>query len=105
MPRMTINEQPIDVQSGATILQAVRQAGVELSTLCYWEGLPPYGACRLCLVEMSAPRQEVIASCAYPVEEGMIIDTRGERRRGAADDAGISARPLSKLGSDQGNGA
>jgi NADH dehydrogenase/NADH:ubiquinone oxidoreductase subunit G len=76
---VTINQQQVAVQPEMTVLQAVRQAGVALTTLCYWEGLPPYGACRLCLVELIAPRQEVIAACAYPVEEGMVIDTRGER--------------------------
>lgn len=79
MPSLTINQQQVEVPPGATVLQAVRQVGASLSTLCYWEGLPPYGACRLCLVEMIAPRQEVIAACAYPVEEGMLIDTQGGR--------------------------
>lgn len=77
MPKLTIDGKSIVSTPDATVLQAVRQAGVDLPTLCYWEGLPPYGACRLCLVEISAPIQGVIASCAYPVEEGMVIDTQG----------------------------
>ena len=43
------------------------------------EGLPPYGACRLCLVEMLAPQRQIIAACSYPVEDGMVIETQGER--------------------------
>lgn len=79
MPAITIDGLLIDVPAGTTVLQAVQRLGVHLPTLCYWEGLPPYGACRLCLVEMVEPRQEVIAACAFPVENGMRIDTRGPR--------------------------
>ncbi len=63
----------------STVLDAIRQVGVYFPTLCYWEGLPPYGACRLCLVEVSQPRPEVIAACAYPAADGMVIDTHGPR--------------------------
>jgi bidirectional [NiFe] hydrogenase diaphorase subunit len=79
MPNLTIDGKIICTESGASVLQAVRQAGVELPTLCQLEGLPAYGACRLCLVEMTAPSAGVIASCGHPVEEGMIIDTQSER--------------------------
>ena len=79
MPTLSIDGQSLTVSQGSTVLQAIRSAGVHLPTLCYWEGLPPYGACRLCLVEMTAPQHQVIAACAYPVEEGMVIDTQGER--------------------------
>jgi bidirectional [NiFe] hydrogenase diaphorase subunit len=74
---ITIDGQTIDVSKGTTVLQAIRQVGIDLSTLCYWEGLAPYGACRLCLVEMTEPAPQIIAACAYPVEEGMVIDTQG----------------------------
>jgi predicted molibdopterin-dependent oxidoreductase YjgC len=79
MPKLTIDHQPVDVPPGSTVLQAIRSIGVHLPTLCYWEGLPPYGACRLCLAEMIAPQRQVIAACAYPAEEGMTIETRSER--------------------------
>lgn len=79
MPRLTIDGQVIEAPADSTVLQAIRQVGAHLPTLCYWEGLPAYGACRLCLVEMTAPQQQVIAACAYPVEDGMSIETQGER--------------------------
>ncbi len=79
MPTLTIDGQTITVPPGSTVLQAIRSLGVHLPTLCYWEGLPPYGACRLCLVEMTAPQRQVIAACSYPVEEGMAIETQGLR--------------------------
>ena len=79
MPALTIDHQTIHVPEGSTVLQAIRQAGVHLPTLCYWEGLPPYGACRLCLVETTSPVNQVIAACAYPAEEGLVIETQGAR--------------------------
>lgn len=79
MPTLTIDGQTITVPSGSTVLQAIRSSGAHLPTLCYWEGLPPYGACRLCLVEMIAPQQQVIAACSYPAEDGMTIETQGSQ--------------------------
>jgi len=75
MINLTVNGQPVTVPDGTTVLQAVRAAGVELPTLCYHEGLAPYGACRLCMVVITAPRHALVASCAYPVEEGMVVET------------------------------
>jgi len=79
VPTLTIDGQTIQVTEGSTVLQAIRQAGAHLPTLCYWEGLPPYGACRLCLVEMIAPSHQTIAACAYPAAEGMVIQTHGSQ--------------------------
>lgn len=77
MLTVTIDSQTLSVRENSTVLQAIRQAGMQLSTLCYWEGLPPYGACRLCLVEMTVPRQQTIAACTYPVFDGMVVETKG----------------------------
>lgn len=57
------------------LLEAVRQAGFDLPTLCHHEGLAPYGACRLCMVAIRRPRQALVAACAYPVEEGLVVET------------------------------
>ena len=75
MPTLIIDRQSITVPDGTTVLQAIRSAGAHLSTLCYWEGLPPYGACRLCIVTITAPRRAVVASCAYPVQDGLAVET------------------------------
>jgi NADH dehydrogenase/NADH:ubiquinone oxidoreductase subunit G len=77
MLTLTIDTQTVRVRDGSTVLQAIRQAGMQLSTLCYWEGLAPYGACRLCLVEMTAPRHQTIAACTYPAVDGMVVETNG----------------------------
>lgn len=75
MINLTVNGRPVAVPADATLLHAVRAAGVDLPTLCYWEGLPPYGACRLCMVTITAPRRALVASCTCPVEEGLVVET------------------------------
>lgn len=76
MVQVTVNNMTVEVPEDATVLQAVRSAGVELPTLCYHEGLAPYGACRLCMVSLKVPRRDLIVSCVYPVEDGMKVDTQ-----------------------------
>ena len=75
MIQITVNSVSVEVAEDATVLQAVRAAGIDLPTLCYHEGLAPYGACRLCMVSLKTPRRELIAACTYPVEEGMVVQT------------------------------
>src|SRR3989304_4966633 len=75
MVNLTVNGHSICVPDDAKLLQAVRSAGVDLTTLCYFDGLPPYGACRLCMVTITAPRHAVVASCSYPVEDGLVVET------------------------------
>lgn len=65
-----------------TILQAARGAGIDIPTLCYDERLAPYGACRLCTVEITRDnRTRLVASCVYPVEDGLTVKTDTERLR------------------------
>ena len=75
MVNLTVNGQHVSVPEGTVLLEAVRSIGVDLPTLCYHEGLSPYGACRLCMVTITAPRYALVASCTSPVEEGMVVDT------------------------------
>jgi NADH dehydrogenase/NADH:ubiquinone oxidoreductase subunit G len=75
MVNLIVNGRSLSVPEEATLLQAIRAAGVDLPTLCYFDGLPPYGACRLCMVTITAPRRALVASCAYPVKEGLVADT------------------------------
>ena len=82
MPSLTVNRKEINVPEGISLLEAVRKAGEYLPTLCHMEGLPPYGACRLCLVELinnenRDQEPQVVAACAYPVENGQEIATNG----------------------------
>jgi bidirectional [NiFe] hydrogenase diaphorase subunit len=75
MVNLTVNGQPVTMPEGSTLLQAVRAAGFDLPTLCYHEALAPYGACRLCMVAITAPNEDLVASCTYPVAEGLVVET------------------------------
>ncbi len=77
MPKIFINEKPIDVDEGITVLQACEIAGIEIPRFCYHERLSIAGNCRMCLVEMENSLKPV-ASCAMPVAEGMKIKTNSE---------------------------
>ncbi|MBN1660419.1 MAG: (2Fe-2S)-binding protein [Anaerolineae bacterium] len=75
MVEVTVNGRPVRVPRGTYLLAAVQAAGVTLPTLCHHEALAPYGACRLCMVTITAPCQALVASCAYPVEEDLVVET------------------------------
>jgi NADH dehydrogenase/NADH:ubiquinone oxidoreductase subunit G len=75
-----INNVSFQVEKGITILQAARKLGIKIPTLCDNEAIEPYGACRLCIVELEkGSRNRIVTSCLYPVEEGLIIKTDTER--------------------------
>lgn len=82
MVNLTINGKQIQAPQGATILEAARAAGVYIPTLCYHPELRPEGACRLCMVEASGART-LVASCVYPVSEGMVVKTNTDKVREA----------------------
>jgi NADPH-dependent glutamate synthase beta subunit-like oxidoreductase/NADH:ubiquinone oxidoreductase subunit E/ferredoxin len=80
MVKFTINDKSVEVPEGTTILEAARQEGIKIPTLCYYQDVKPYGGCRLCVVEVAAgPRTSLTASCAYPVAEGIKVQTDTER--------------------------
>lgn len=82
MINLTINGKHIQASQGATILEAARSAGVYIPTLCHHPDLRPEGACRLCMVEASGART-LVASCVYPVSEGMEVKTNTSKVREA----------------------
>ena len=80
MITMTLNGLEISVTPGTTVLEAARFMGFPIPTLCHREGLSPYGACRLCVVEIGeGPRSKLVTSCTFPVEEGLKVRTASER--------------------------
>jgi bidirectional [NiFe] hydrogenase diaphorase subunit len=71
-----LNGLEVSAEEGWTILEAARFYGLEIPTLCWHEGLTPYGGCRLCLVEIGkAPASKLVSSCTYRVEEGLVVRT------------------------------
>ena len=79
MLHLTIDDRLLGVPRGYTLLQAARENGIPIPTLCFHEALLPYGACRLCLVELAGPRRSrLVASCAYPCEDGLVVQTASD---------------------------
>ena len=80
MPRLVIDGQEVEVEKGKTLLDAAKQLGIEIPTLCYHWMVPTTGACRICVVEIkSGHRPGLVPACSYPAEEGLTIETRSER--------------------------
>ena len=74
MAKVTVDGREIEIANGSSVLQACEQAGVEIPRFCYHERLSVAGNCRMCLVEVEkAPKP--IASCSYPVADGMVVKT------------------------------
>jgi bidirectional [NiFe] hydrogenase diaphorase subunit len=80
MIELTIDGIKTRASEGTTVLEAAREMGIVIPTLCYHEGLSPYGACRVCVVEVIKGKGSSLeASCTLPVEQGMVIHTTSER--------------------------
>ena len=78
--RLQIDGREVRAEPGATVLEAAREAGISIPTLCHHEELEPFGACRLCIVEVEARgRRRLVVSCVYPVEEGLVVRTRSAK--------------------------
>ena len=75
---LTIDGQHLAIEAGATILQAAREEGIAIPTLCYLEGLSPGAACRLCLVEVEGINK-LLPACVTEVAEGMVVHTNTPR--------------------------
>ena len=79
MINFIINGKALQVEEGRTILEVARDEGIDIPTLCYHKELTPYGACRLCLVEIVAGgRPGLEAACVYKVTEGLEVKTDTE---------------------------
>jgi len=90
MITLTIDGKKVQAAEKATIMDVAKEEGIEIPTLCHNEDLEPYGVCRVCVVEVTrGQRKRVVASCTYPVEEGIVVNTKSERslnvRRGVVE--------------------
>ncbi len=76
---LIINDQEVKAREGMTILEAAQSVGIFIPTLCHHEKLEPYGACRICTVEVETRgRTNLVAACLYPVEQNLVVRTRSE---------------------------
>ena len=73
-----VNGKKVEAERGETLLTVLRRAGYDVPTLCHYEGLPPTGACRICVVELEGARS-LVPACAYPVSDGLKVKTNSAR--------------------------
>jgi len=78
--KLTIDGQEVEARSGESLLDVARRAGAEIPSLCHHPHLKPYGACRLCLVEVThRGRTKLTTSCNYEVQDGIAVATATDR--------------------------
>ena len=76
MINLKINGMAVSVPAGTTVLEAARQVGIEIPTLCFMKEYNEIGACRICMVEVNEGRGfRLVTACVYPVTEGMEVKT------------------------------
>jgi len=74
--QLTINGKRVEATPGTSLLVAAREAGIDIPTLCHNDAVEPYGACRMCLVDIEkGGRKKTVASCVYTVEPGLNVTT------------------------------
>ena len=74
MVNIKINGMSYEVAAGSTILEAAREAGIDIPPLCFLKDVNQIGACRMCMVEVKGAKS-LVAACVYPVNEGMEVFT------------------------------
>jgi len=80
MVTLTIDGIKVQAEEGTTLLEVAKFYGIDIPTLCHNDELTPYGACRLCTVEVDDGRRtRLVASCLYPVKNGIKVKTHSER--------------------------
>jgi NADH dehydrogenase/NADH:ubiquinone oxidoreductase subunit G len=98
---VTIDGRELEAEAGETILQVAKRSGIAIPSLCHHPGLEPAGACRVCVVEVTAPsatESEISAACVHRVTEGLTVKTRSpraERVRRAVVDLLLARAPQS----------
>jgi len=83
MVTLTIDGREFRTEEGKTVLEVAGENGIDIPALCHHEEVSPYGACRLCMVEITTRRgrTRLVTSCLYLVEEGLMVKTDTERVR------------------------
>ena len=77
---LQIDGKQVQARAGMTILEAAQSAGIVIPTLCHHEKLEPYGACRICIVQVTVGGwTRLVVSCVYLVEENLVVRTRSEK--------------------------
>jgi len=82
MPKLTIDNRKVEVDSGATILDAAGRLGIEIPTMCFLKGCSPLTSCMICLVKVESSNS-LVPACATVAQEGMVVETNSEQIRQA----------------------
>ena len=78
--RLQIDGKEVRATEGMTVLEAARDAGISIPTLCYHEALEPHGGCRLCIVELDFGEwTQLVVSCVYPAKAELKVSTRSAK--------------------------
>ncbi|MCX8036616.1 MAG: 4Fe-4S dicluster domain-containing protein [Candidatus Sumerlaeia bacterium] len=84
MIKLRIDGNEVEVNAGTPLLKAAQKLNIEIPTLCYYEGIEPYAACRVCMVEVvRGRRRRMVTACNYPATDGIEVFTENERVRRA----------------------
>ena len=84
VPKVTIDGYKVEVDEGATILDAAKKAGVWIPTLCYHPAVPSDASCRLCMVELDqGDQKQLVTSCNYSVQRDTVVYVSSERAQQA----------------------
>ncbi len=77
---LKIDGKEVKAEEGMTVLEAARSAGIRIPTLCHHDKLEPFGACRLCIVEVEERgRKKLVVACVFLAAEGLVVTTRSEK--------------------------
>jgi bidirectional [NiFe] hydrogenase diaphorase subunit len=77
---LTIDGKEVPAKEGMTLLEAASASGIRIPTLCHHKALEPFGACRLCMVEVEARgSSRLVVSCVYPAEKNLVVSTRSPK--------------------------
>ena len=80
MLTLSLNGVEVQAEEHWTLLDTARFYGINIPTLCHYDGLTPYGVCRMCLVEIGkGDRAKLVTSCTHPVKEGLEVKTHTPR--------------------------
>jgi len=84
MPAVTIDGRKVEVEKGATILDAAKKAGIWIPTLCYHPAISCDASCRLCMVELDhGDRGQLVTACNYPVRRDIVVHVESDRAKQA----------------------
>ena len=78
---LKVDNQEVKAKEGETILDVAKRLSINIPTLCFAKALSPFGACRICSVEIADKngKNRMVTSCNYPVEEGLVVSTKSEK--------------------------